>query len=571
MRQSILLVVGRAIAGAVLLGGASAGQAWSAEAPTKPMTPKPPSFEEALASAKKAGKPLIVDFGAAWCEPCKVMEADLAKPPGQAVLGGVHLVRYDVDEDPGTDVAKRFKVTGYPTLMAFDAEGKEVDRQVGYGGFPALKTWLEAAPERAVTLTECLARADANRADASLQLTAGKRLAKARRSGDARRYLARAAAAAKDDKVAAEAAWALGDAEVDAQSSSVRRRHAERVAAKYPATTEGLKALRYLATAPEPPRVLVGRVVEARLAAVKGEPSGSALEELVLYGLRGGAVAAAGKAAARLEPLAGKDARRLLTVAEAAYAAGEAPRAIALAERAVAAAPAGPARAPLEKDLERFRRGDKQPGPLISGLTPDGDDLRRSEVSRQPPAWIAVASKLTRKASEDCSPADEPLGEVNLNILTGVRPDDVQVIPDRPVPAALARCLDKVTRDTGVPPEQSFNVRVNLDPPWFAQGLAVATREASDCLPASKPGDRIEPLRVLLDAVEGSPRIRMAGGKPELARCLERAFWFVRPPAGTLRAVHIFPARPRRPDDKPAEPAKSEPAVTTAAAGEVAR
>jgi hypothetical protein len=247
--------------------------------------------------------------------------------------------------------------------------------------------------------------------------------------------------------------------------------------------------------------------------------------------------------------MAERDARRMLAVAEVAHQKGKRDRAVSLAEKALAAASAQ-ARPGVERDLARFRRGDRAPSPALAALSPEGDDQRRSE-SRGAPPWIAVASKLSRKIADDCPPADEPIGDLPLHIFSGVRPEELKLVPERPLPAALLGCIERVVRAVEVPPNQAFSIPVTLDPPWFAQGLAVARKTASECLPAPRPGDRIEPLHILLTSLGDRPQIVTPPGQQELARCLERAFWFVRLPPGMVRGLYLMPARPRPADGKP--------------------
>ncbi len=81
------------------------------------------NFDELLAS----GKPLVVDFGAEWCAPCRAlapMVAELAETyKEQAVIATC-----DVKEN--NDVAVRYSIRSVPTVIFFK-DGKEIDRQVG--------------------------------------------------------------------------------------------------------------------------------------------------------------------------------------------------------------------------------------------------------------------------------------------------------------------------------------------------------------------------------------------------------------------------------------------------------
>lgn len=82
------------------------------------------SFEQDVLGA---GKPVLVDFWAEWCAPCRMLA-----PTVQAVAEhygeSATVVKLNVDDNPST--AQRYGIKGIPTLILF-REGKEVERVVG--------------------------------------------------------------------------------------------------------------------------------------------------------------------------------------------------------------------------------------------------------------------------------------------------------------------------------------------------------------------------------------------------------------------------------------------------------
>lgn len=96
-----------------------------------------PAFEAALAGARAAGRPVVVDFTADWCTTCKDFERSVLTDAGiRARLADVTLVRADMtDYDAAAQaLMKRYQVVGPPTLFLVDpATATEIDgsRQVG--------------------------------------------------------------------------------------------------------------------------------------------------------------------------------------------------------------------------------------------------------------------------------------------------------------------------------------------------------------------------------------------------------------------------------------------------------
>lgn len=89
----------------------------------------------------ESGKPVVIDFWAPWCGPCRSIAPIIEELAGtyedRAIIG-----KYNVDD--GDELSVEYGIRNIPTLLFFDKEGKMVDKHVGTITNDALAAKLDA-------------------------------------------------------------------------------------------------------------------------------------------------------------------------------------------------------------------------------------------------------------------------------------------------------------------------------------------------------------------------------------------------------------------------------------------
>jgi thioredoxin 2 len=119
-------------------GGGKCGHCGSPLFAGHPVSLDAASFES---HAVKSDIPLLVDFWAPWCGPCKAMAPQFDKAASQ-LEPSVRLAKVNTDEE--RELAGRFQIQGIPTMVLLK-HGKEIARQSGAMNAAGIQSWVDQA------------------------------------------------------------------------------------------------------------------------------------------------------------------------------------------------------------------------------------------------------------------------------------------------------------------------------------------------------------------------------------------------------------------------------------------
>jgi tetratricopeptide (TPR) repeat protein len=135
------------------------------------------SFADALEKAGAAGRPLYVEVGSERCELCRVLEEHVYTREDVAeVLAAFVCLRIDGERGAGREVARRYRVDEFPTLLVLAPDGAEIDRIGDPRKPPALQEELRRTARGERTLPALRAAVDADPAQAGPTLALAAKL-----------------------------------------------------------------------------------------------------------------------------------------------------------------------------------------------------------------------------------------------------------------------------------------------------------------------------------------------------------------------------------------------------------
>jgi thioredoxin-related protein/uncharacterized protein YdcH (DUF465 family) len=202
------------------------------------------TYAEILAKAKAENKVVMIDFFTDWCKWCVELDKKVYTVAEVADFANANQINWKIDAEKGEgiELAKKYKVEGFPTVLYVNSDGEEIDRIVGY--FPA-KDFLPLMKDYVAgknTVKSLKLTLSTNPDDVEANFRLGKKAADAGNMVEAKRYFEKVASLDAGNK----AGW-TDDAELYIAQIKNTPADIEAFINKYPDSDLAKQAYIYLA------------------------------------------------------------------------------------------------------------------------------------------------------------------------------------------------------------------------------------------------------------------------------------------------------------------------------------
>lgn len=137
------------------------------------------TLDQALAAAKRDNKVVVIDFFTTWCVPCKKLDTETWSNPEVQKWLAEKTVALKLDAEKEAEIAKRFGVQAYPTIVLLKADGTKLDQLVGFKQPKDFLTDAQAALEGKSSVTRAREKVAGHEKDPSLRERLGDELMRA--------------------------------------------------------------------------------------------------------------------------------------------------------------------------------------------------------------------------------------------------------------------------------------------------------------------------------------------------------------------------------------------------------
>ena len=100
-------------------------------------------YQKATDEAQRLGVPMVVHFGAPWCQPCQKMEREVLNRPELNRLFGQELVGVKIDGPENMELLEKFSVVAYPCDILISTDGTVIARRQGFQSADKYQTLLK--------------------------------------------------------------------------------------------------------------------------------------------------------------------------------------------------------------------------------------------------------------------------------------------------------------------------------------------------------------------------------------------------------------------------------------------